>query len=88
MRALIHNIASAMDTVIFTEGLHRFTPVGVTAYAVVSASHIALHTWPEHGYLGLDIFSCKGLDQEAIVELLKDGLHFKWLDIKKIPRGI
>lgn len=45
---------------------HRFQPQGITCIAIISASHIALHTWPEHCFLTVDVFSCAGqpdLDQ-------------------------
>ncbi len=32
---------------------------GDTTLWVLSSSHCALHTWPEHGLLSLDIFICK-----------------------------
>ena len=38
--------------------VHRFVPQGVTGAAVLSESHIALHTWPEHGVLFVDIATC------------------------------
>ena len=40
--------------------VHQFEPQGVTAAVVLSESHIAIHTWPEHGVLFVDIASCSG----------------------------
>ncbi len=37
---------------------HRFSPHGVTGVAILAESHIAVHTWPEHGYAAADIFIC------------------------------
>jgi len=37
---------------------HKFTPQGVTALGLLSESHISIHTWPEHGYAAVDIFTC------------------------------
>ncbi|MBW1917105.1 MAG: adenosylmethionine decarboxylase [Deltaproteobacteria bacterium] len=37
---------------------HRFQPQGVTGFTLLAQSHISLHTWPEYGYLVLDIFTC------------------------------
>ena len=36
--------------------VHQFSPHGVTATATLAESHIALHTWPEHGYFAADLF--------------------------------
>jgi S-adenosylmethionine decarboxylase len=40
--------------------VHEFEPQGVTGAAVLSESHIAVHTWPEHGLLFVDIATCSG----------------------------
>ncbi len=42
--------------------LHRFSPQGITATAVLSESHIALHSWPENGTLFIDLATCSGAE--------------------------
>ena len=37
---------------------HRFTPQGVTVLALLSESHMSVHTWPEHRYAAADVFTC------------------------------
>ena len=37
---------------------HHFQPQGVTALALIAESHLAIHTWPEHGYAAIDVFTC------------------------------
>ena len=37
---------------------HKFTPRGVTGIVAIAESHLAIHTWPEHGYAAVDIFTC------------------------------
>lgn len=59
----------------FTE-LHRyvhvFEPQGLTAAVVLSESHIAIHTWPEHGIFFVDIASCSGeLAAQAAFDAVK-----------------
>ncbi len=46
-----------------------FTPQGVTACAVVSESHLALHSWPEEGRLFVDIASCS--NRESVVRAVE-----------------
>src|SRR5437016_5633541 len=47
--------------------IHRFDEGGVTGVILLSESHIALHTYPEHRYMALDIFSCgEGSIEEAL----------------------
>ncbi len=43
---------------------HQFHPHGVTGFTLLSQSHISFHTWPEYGYLVLDIFTC-GPEEQA-----------------------
>jgi len=31
---------------------------GVTGTVVLAESHLSVHTWPEHGYVSLDVFVC------------------------------
>jgi S-adenosylmethionine decarboxylase len=42
---------------------HQFDPQGVTGFTLLAQSHISLHTWPEYGYLVLDIFTCGDQEQ-------------------------
>jgi S-adenosylmethionine decarboxylase len=37
---------------------HKFSPQGITIVALLSESHISIHTWPENGSAALDVFTC------------------------------
>ena len=37
---------------------HKFMPKGYTSVTLLAASHISIHTWPEHRYVAIDIFAC------------------------------
>jgi S-adenosylmethionine decarboxylase len=37
---------------------HQFSPEGYTAAALLTESHISLHTWPEFKSVQIDIFTC------------------------------
>jgi len=37
---------------------HHFYPLGVTTIAIISESHIAIHTYPEVRHASIDIFTC------------------------------
>lgn len=39
-------------------GFHQFHPSGVTGTVMLAESHLAIHTWPESGYVTLDVFVC------------------------------
>jgi S-adenosylmethionine/arginine decarboxylase-like enzyme len=38
---------------------HEFRPFGMTALFVLSQSHLAVHTWPEHRAVLLTLFVCQ-----------------------------
>lgn len=43
---------------IIGEHFHRFSPQGVSGMVIIAESHLAIHTWPEHRYAALDLFTC------------------------------
>ena len=43
---------------ILGRSFHKFTPRGVTGIVAIAESHLAIHTWPEHRYAAVDIFTC------------------------------
>ncbi len=47
---------------------------GVSAVAVWVESHCALHSWVDHGYISLDLFSCKTYDVMPVIEFTKEFL--------------
>ncbi len=85
-RALIDAILAGEATLIDL-CVHQFSPHGVTATATLAESHIAIHTWPEHGYFAADLFFCGcGKPQEAM-KLLQTALQAKQVRLREIPRG-
>jgi len=52
---------------------HKFVPQGVTAVWILAESHMAVHTYPEEGFVAVDVFTCgnEGDPGAVIVELSK-----------------
>lgn len=52
----------------------QFHPQGVTVLALLSESHISIHTWPEEGTAAIDIYTCGNCRPELgcykIIDLL------------------
>jgi len=52
---------------------HQFIPYGKSIVFVLSESHIAVHTWPENGYIHIDMVTCtkKEIDPQEIISGFK-----------------
>lgn len=68
---------------------HSFNPIGVTSIAIVSESHIAIHTYPEARHASLDIFTCSDESQLSIdlLDFLKDELDPDTVRVAEMKRG-
>jgi len=53
----LSNVTKTLNLIIWNIFTHKFS-LGVTSLAVISDSHIAIHTWPEYGYVHLDVITC------------------------------
>ena len=67
--------------------VHQFSPHGVTATATLAESHIAIHTWPEHGYFAADLFFCGAGQPQMAARLLQTALKAKKIKIQELKRG-
>jgi S-adenosylmethionine decarboxylase len=67
--------------------LHRFIGGGLTGYLLLSESHIAFHTYPEHRYIALDIFSCGRGDSKAAFSVFLAALEPGRQHLTTEPRG-
>lgn len=73
---------------IVTEVFHTFSPHGVSGVVVIAESHVAVHTWPEHGYAAVDIFSCGAkLDHAVIRDWIHAGLRAARVESRELTRG-
>ncbi len=60
---------------------------GVSGFQMLYESHISLHTWPEEGYVAMDLYSCKDFDDKAIAQYLKEFWGYKKAKVKVVERG-
>lgn len=66
---------------------HKFSPQGVTAVALLSESHISLHSWPEFGFASIDCYTCGShTDPEAACKSLKDAFEATYSSIRLLRR--
>lgn len=67
--------------------VHQFSPQGITATATLAESHIAIHTWPEHGYFAADLFFCGLGKPKAAMKVLQTALQAQEVRVQQIKRG-
>lgn len=49
---------------------YKFQPQGITAFALLTTSHIAFHSWPEYNYANIEIYTCDSKEKlEKAVEI-------------------
>src|ERR687887_847395 len=67
--------------------VYPFSPVGVTGMAIVTESHLVIHTWPEHGYAAVDIFTCGApRDPQNALGVLSQHFHPDHVQVMEINR--
>ena len=68
---------------------HNFSPYGVSGVIVITESHVTIHTWPEHAYAAVDVFSCSTkLNHKVIRKELKHALSSKRGKARTFQRGV
>lgn len=85
---ILDSALEGADIQILNRHFYCFTPHGITGYFLLSASHISVHTWPEHGYVACDVFSC-GDENETrnIVQRITAAIRHERICITSLCRG-
>ncbi|WP_235299165.1 adenosylmethionine decarboxylase [Portibacter marinus] len=82
------NAALKANATIVQQFFHQFSPFGVSGTVVIAESHINIHTWPEHFYAAIDIFTCSDtLEAEKAIDYLKEILEARNCTTSMINRG-
>lgn len=80
--------AEEVGATIVSEAFHRYAPQGVSGTLLIAESHLSVHTWPEVGYVAVDIFTCGGLDPRPGFRLLEQVLGARASRMQEIVRGL
>lgn len=88
IEATLRRCAEACGATLLHIQLHHFAENnGVTGVAMLSESHITLHTWPEFDYAAFDIFMCGLCEPRLAVDVLCEALMPKRTDVSEHLRG-
>jgi len=75
------------DAVVKKVASDHYPDWGVSGFIMLYESHISIHTWPEKGYVAMDIHSCKNFNEKVIVKYLKNFWCCKKMKTRVIMRG-
>ena len=81
LRCTINYAAKLANAKVLNLISNKFEPQGVTAIALLSESHLSIHTWPESSYSAVDIFTCgqnmkPNLSCKYLIQALMAKEHF------------
>jgi S-adenosylmethionine decarboxylase len=84
VQQILVKAAEVAGAQVWSISFSRFPPQGVSGVVVISA-----HTWPEYGYVALDIYTCgKHVDPEKAVVFAVEAFNSSTSHITEITRGI
>jgi S-adenosylmethionine decarboxylase len=61
---------------------------GVSGFVLIAESHIAIHTFPEHRQVWVDIFSCKGFEEDPAIDRIIEAFELESTRVHKLERGL
>lgn len=68
---------------------NRKDPGGLSGFVLIAESHISFHTFPERGFVTIDVYTCQNeLNAEKLITLFKDAFQLQELDTYIQKRGI
>ena len=89
LKKLLREAAAECGADVLGDSFHRFSPQGISGVVVIAESHLFIHTWPEHGYAAVDIFTCgTRVKPEIAVEFIVKKLKSKNRTVIEMQRGI
>lgn len=74
--------------VYFAPGNDNKDPGGWSGFVIIMESHISVHTFPDRGFVSIDVYSCKnGMNTDFISDYFSQTFGLKDLEKNFIKRG-
>ncbi|MCK6258017.1 adenosylmethionine decarboxylase [Fictibacillus sp. KIGAM418] len=68
---------------------HKFAPHGVSGVVIISESHLTIHSFPEHGYASIDVYTCGDrIDPNVAADYISQALEANSRENLEVPRGM
>ncbi len=69
--------------------LNRKDPGGLSGFVLIAESHISFHTFPERGFITLDVYTCQNdLDTEKFIAQFQELFNFTHVETYVVKRGL
>ena len=89
VKKMLEESAKACHATLLSVHTHLFAPQGVSGVAIIAESHISIHTWPEHSYAAIDIFTCgKDVEPYNAMGVIKRIFSPEKMTLSEIKRGV
>jgi S-adenosylmethionine decarboxylase len=86
-REALLSAANGCGATVVGDRFHQFEPVGVSGVVLIAESHFSIHTWPEDGFVAVDIFTCGEMDAQKAIDLVAAGVGATRVESRIISRG-
>jgi len=63
-------------------------PGGWSGFVIIAESHISVHTFPDRGFVSIDVYTCQsGLDTKLVSDYFTETFKLKDIETNFIKRG-
>jgi S-adenosylmethionine decarboxylase len=89
LEKIMARAAEVAGATVLKTAFQDFNPQGVSGVVVIAESHLTIHTWPEHGYAAVDIFTCgSSVDPWRATHFLEQELEAAKTQVRDFQRGM
>jgi S-adenosylmethionine decarboxylase len=89
LETIMAQAAEVAGATVLKIAFQDFNPQGVSGVVVIAESHLTIHTWPEHGYAAVDIFTCgSSVDPWKATGFLRQELEAEDMQVRDFQRGV
>ncbi|MDD5032622.1 MAG: adenosylmethionine decarboxylase [Candidatus Pacebacteria bacterium] len=89
VESVLRKAVEASGATLLNLCVHKFNPQGISGLVLISESHISIHTWPEYGYMAVDVFTCgQTVKSFSVLSVLKEAFTPERVEVVEIKRGL
>lgn len=93
LRALCLQVARESGCEIVSSLFQQFEPDGVIGMIVLPDAHVAIHTWPDTGFVAVDLYACHDdggsrARAGAFLARIRELLRPVWINDTEVARGV